>query len=43
VFAVVAGVQAMRQGLGLQALADADPEALKALLTPIFRHLVNGA
>ena len=43
VFAVVAGVQAMRQMLALPALADADPDDLRRLLTPIFRHLIGGA
>ncbi len=41
VFAVVAGVQAMRQMIGLSALADADPETLVALLAKVFRVLVD--
>jgi AcrR family transcriptional regulator len=41
VFAVVAGVQVMRQMLSLSALADADPDDLVELLTPIFQHLVD--
>jgi AcrR family transcriptional regulator len=43
VLAVVAGFQVMRQLIGLSALADADPADLKAVLEPIFRHLVSGA
>jgi AcrR family transcriptional regulator len=42
VFAVVAGVQVMRQMIGLSALADADPADLKSILEPIFRALVTG-
>jgi AcrR family transcriptional regulator len=42
VLALVAGVQAMRQVIGLTALADADPATLVRLLTPVFRHLVEG-
>jgi AcrR family transcriptional regulator len=42
VFAVVAGVQVMRQMIGLSALADADPADLKKILEPIFRGLVAG-
>jgi hypothetical protein len=42
VFAVVAGVQVMRQMIGLSALADADPADLKRILEPIFRALVTG-
>lgn len=41
VFAVVAGVQVMRQMMALPALADADPAVLKALLAPVFRQLVE--
>jgi AcrR family transcriptional regulator len=40
VLAVVAGVQIMRQMIGLSALANADPAVLKSLLTPVFRHLL---
>jgi AcrR family transcriptional regulator len=42
VLAVVAGVQVMRQTIGLSALADAKPAELTRLLTPIFRQLVDG-
>jgi AcrR family transcriptional regulator len=38
--AVVAGVQMMRQMIGLSALADADPETLVDLLTPIFEQIL---
>jgi AcrR family transcriptional regulator len=41
VLAMVAGVQAMRQMIGLPALANADPKILIRLLAPIFRQLVN--
>ena len=41
--AVVAGVQALRQTMGLPALADAEPETLVKLLTPIFQQLIDGA
>jgi AcrR family transcriptional regulator len=40
--AVVAGVQALRQTMGLSALADAEPETLVELLTPIFQQLIDG-
>ena len=40
VFAVVAGVVAMRQGLQLPALVDADPRALAKLLVPVFALLL---
>lgn len=39
--ALVAGLQAMRQMMALPALADADPAALEALLTPVVRALVE--
>ncbi len=39
---LVAGVQVMRQMIGLKALTGADPEALVALLTPLFRTLIEG-
>jgi hypothetical protein len=41
VFAIVAGVQVMRQMIGLTALADADPDQLVTLLAPVFQHLVD--
>lgn len=40
-FALVAGVQAMRQMLQLPALADADPKVLTKLLTPLFATLLS--
>jgi hypothetical protein len=40
VLALVAGVQVMRQMIGLTALAKADPAVLIELLTPIFQQLV---
>jgi AcrR family transcriptional regulator len=41
VFALVAGVQVMRQIIGLSALADADPRKLTKLLAPLFRQLIG--
>jgi AcrR family transcriptional regulator len=40
IFSLVAGVQVMRQMIGLSALDDADPERLVALLTPLFQQLM---
>jgi AcrR family transcriptional regulator len=40
-FALVAGVQFMRQSLELPALAKAKPETLAALLTPLFETLLS--
>ena len=41
VFALVAGVQFMRQSLELPALAKATPACLTALLTPLFEGLLE--
>ena len=41
VFALVAGVQFMRQSLELPALAKATPASLTALLTPLFEELLE--
>ncbi len=41
VLSIVAGLQVMRQVIGLSALADAKPAALVAILTPIFDKLVR--
>jgi hypothetical protein len=41
VFALVAGVQFMRQCLELPALSKATPASLTALLTPLFEALVD--
>jgi AcrR family transcriptional regulator len=41
VLAIVAGVQVMRQMIGLPALANAEPEMLVKLLAPIFQQLVS--
>jgi len=38
---IVAGFQAMRQMVGLPALADAKPEILREILTPLFRALIE--
>lgn len=43
VLSVVAGFQMMRQSMGLNALADADPDVLVSLLTPLFDHLLASA
>ena len=40
-FALVAGVQLMRQVIALPSLAAADPDKLTALLTPLFRTLID--
>ena len=42
VLAVVAGVQVMRQMIGLSALTDADPEALQKLIAAMLRGLIEG-
>ena len=42
VFAVVAGLQFMRQSLELPALKTAAPATLTALLTPLFAQLLDG-
>jgi AcrR family transcriptional regulator len=41
VFALVAGVQMMRQIIALPALANADPDLLVNLLMPLFQRLVG--
>jgi AcrR family transcriptional regulator len=38
--AVIAGVQVMRQMIGLSALAHANPDDLKRILTPVFEQLL---
>lgn len=38
---IVAGIQMMRQMIGLTALTDADPDTLTALLTPLFEQLLG--
>lgn len=43
VLSLVAGVQVMRQMIGLSALADAKPEALAKILGPLFQQLIDGA
>lgn len=42
VLSLVAGVQVMRQMIGLSALAEAKPAALISILAPIFQQLVDG-
>jgi hypothetical protein len=42
VFAIVAGVQVMRQMIALSALADTDPETLIDLLGPVIQQLIDG-
>jgi len=42
ILAIVAGIQAMRQVIGLSALAKARPARLAAILTPVFDQLVAG-
>lgn len=41
VLSLVAGVQAMRQMIGLSALTEADPNALAALIAPMLRQLIE--
>ncbi|HEU0165799.1 MAG TPA: TetR family transcriptional regulator [Thermomicrobiales bacterium] len=42
VLSLVAGFQVMRQMMGLPALANADPDVLVRLLTPLFAELIHG-
>ena len=42
VLALVAGVQVMRQMIGLKALAEVKPEVLVRLLAPLFQQLLEG-
>lgn len=42
VLSLVAGVQVMRQMIGLSALAEADPKALVKILGPLFQALIDG-
>src|SRR5204863_9535 len=42
ILALVAGVQVMRQVIGVSSLAAAPPAALIRILTPIFQQLVDG-
>lgn len=43
ILSLVAGVQVMRQMIGLSALADADPKDLVKILGPLFQALIDGA
>lgn len=43
ILSLVAGVQVMRQMIGLSALADADPKELVKILGPMFQALIDGA
>jgi AcrR family transcriptional regulator len=42
VLALVAGVQIMRQMIGLSALAKAEPDVLINILAPVFQQLIDG-
>lgn len=42
VLSLVAGIQVMRQMIGLSALTEARPKALVEILTPLFDQLVDG-
>lgn len=42
VLSVVAGVQVMRQMIGLSALTEADPAALQKLIAPLLQGLIEG-
>jgi hypothetical protein len=39
---LIAGIQVMRQMIGLSALAEARPADLIKILAPLFQHLVHG-
>lgn len=43
ILSLVAGVQVMRQMIGLSALAEADPKDLVKILGPMFQALIDGA
>jgi AcrR family transcriptional regulator len=43
ILSLVAGVQVMRQMIGLSALAEADPQDLVKILGPMFQALIDGA
>lgn len=43
ILSLVAGVQVMRQMIGLSALAEADPKDLVKILGPLFQALIDGA
>lgn len=42
ILSLVAGVQVMRQMIGLSALVEADPKALVKILGPLFQSLIDG-
>ncbi len=42
ILSLVAGVQVMRQMIGLSALSEADPNALVKILGPLFQALIDG-
>lgn len=42
ILALVAGVQVMRQMIGLEALAKGSPKTLIALLGPVLQYLIDG-
>jgi len=42
ILALVAGVQVMRQMIGLSALAKAKPQTLVKILAPLFQQLIDG-
>jgi AcrR family transcriptional regulator len=43
VLSLVAGVQVMRQVIGLSALANVDPAVLRTILAPLFQQLIHAA
>jgi AcrR family transcriptional regulator len=43
VLSLVAGVQVMRQMIGLSALANVDPAVLRTILAPLFQQLIHAA
>ena len=42
VLSLIAGVQVMRQMIGLSALAEAEPASLIKILAPVFQQLIEG-
>jgi AcrR family transcriptional regulator len=42
ILSLIAGFQVMRQMLGLQSLARAEPDALAKILAPLFQMLIDG-
>lgn len=43
ILSIVSGFQVMRQMMGLTAVAEAKPEVLIDLITPLFQSLIEGS